>query len=93
MVVPFRYSIILWAILAGFLVWRELPRLTTDVTRLPGARILDGRFTAIQQAIGTPKARTAAAACLREFVADIKASGLVASLIQKHNVTGITVAA
>lgn len=28
-VVPFRYSIILWAILAGFLVWRELPDLAT----------------------------------------------------------------
>ena len=69
-----------------------LPRLTTDVTRLPGARILDGRFTAIQQAIGTPKARTAGAAYLREFVADIKASGLVASLIARHGVKGISVA-
>ena len=70
-----------------------LPRLTSEVTRLPGARILDGKFTAIQQAIGTPKARTAAAAYLREFVADIKVSGLVAKLIEKHNVKGITVAA
>ena len=37
-----------------------LPRLTSDVTRLPGARILDGKFTAIQQAIGTPKSPRAA---------------------------------
>jgi drug/metabolite transporter (DMT)-like permease len=28
-VAPFRYSIILWAILAGFLLWRELPDLAT----------------------------------------------------------------
>jgi polar amino acid transport system substrate-binding protein len=70
-----------------------LPRLTSDVARLPGARILEGRFTAIQQAIGTPKARTAAAQYLREFVADIKASGLVARLIERHRVEGITVAA
>lgn len=70
-----------------------LPRLVSDVDRLPGARILDGKFTAIQQAIGTPRARTAAAAYLREFVADIKSSGLVASLIAKHGVKGITVAA
>ena len=69
-----------------------LPRLTADVARLPGARILEGRFTAIQQAIGTPKARTAGAAYLREFVADIKSSGLVASLIAKHGVKGISVA-
>jgi len=68
-----------------------LPRLAADVTRLPGARILEGKFTAIQQAIGTPKARTAAAAYLAEFVADIKSSGLVAQLIAKHNVKGINV--
>jgi polar amino acid transport system substrate-binding protein len=69
-----------------------LPRLTSDVTRLPGARILEGEFTAIQQAIGTPKARVAAAAYLRGFVADIKASGLVASLIAKHGSRGVNVA-
>lgn len=69
-----------------------LPRLVSDVTRLPGSRILDGRFTAVQQAIGTPKARTAAAEYLREFVADIKASGLVARLIDKHGVKGVNVA-
>ncbi len=69
-----------------------LPRLTSDVTRLPGARILDGKFTAVQQAIGTPKARTAAAEYLREFVADIKASGLVARLIARHGVKGVNIA-
>jgi drug/metabolite transporter (DMT)-like permease len=30
-VAPFRYSIILWAIVAGFLVWREVPDLATWV--------------------------------------------------------------
>jgi len=70
-----------------------LPRLSADIARLPGARILEGRFTAIQQAIGTPKARAAGAAYLREFVADIKAAGLVAGLIARHGVKGISVAA
>ncbi len=69
-----------------------LPRLTSDVERLPGARILDGKFTAIQQAIGTPKARAAAADYLRGFVADIKASGLVAQLIERHGAKGVNVA-
>ncbi len=69
-----------------------LPRLVSDAARLPGARILDGKFTAIQQAIGTPKARAAAAEYLREFVADIKASGLVARLIETHGVKGVNVA-
>ena len=69
-----------------------LPRLNTDVARLPGARILDGHFTAVQQAIGTPKARSAGAAYLTEFVADIKASGLVAQLIERHGAKGVSVA-
>jgi polar amino acid transport system substrate-binding protein len=69
-----------------------LPRLVTETLRLPGSRILEGRFTAVQQAIGTPKARTAAAAYLREFVADIKATGLVARLIERHGAKGVSVA-
>jgi polar amino acid transport system substrate-binding protein len=64
------------------------PRLITDVERLPGARILDGQFTAVQQAIGTKPDRPAGAAFLRELVEEAKASGLVAEMIDKHGVTG-----
>jgi polar amino acid transport system substrate-binding protein len=56
--------------------------------KLPGARILDGQFSAVQQAIGTARQNAAAAAFLRDFVAEAKASGLVARLIEKHGVTG-----
>jgi len=68
------------------------PRLMQDLGKLPGARILEGRFTAVQQAIGTPKARAAAAAWLRAFAEEIKASGLVAELIARHAVRGVSVA-
>jgi polar amino acid transport system substrate-binding protein len=68
------------------------PRLLTDVQKLPGARILDGQFTAVQQAIGTPKSRTAAASYLKAFVEEVKASGLVADAIAKNAVQGVTVA-
>jgi polar amino acid transport system substrate-binding protein len=69
------------------------PRLVDDVERLPGARILDGKFTAVQQAIGTKPDRLAGAAFLRDFVEEVKASGFVASLIEKHRVSGrLTVA-
>lgn len=68
------------------------PRLLTDVDKQPGARILDGRFTAVQQAIGTARANAAAAAFLAEFVEEAKRSGLVASLIAKHQVRGLSVA-
>ena len=68
------------------------PRLLTDVTKLPGARILDGQFTAVQQAIGTAPKNAAGAAYLRSFVEEAKASGLVARLIERHQVRGLSVA-
>jgi polar amino acid transport system substrate-binding protein len=68
------------------------PRLLSDVEKLPGARILEGQFTAVQQAVGTQKKNTAAAAFLRGFVEEAKASGLVKRLIERHRVVGLSVA-
>ena len=68
------------------------PRLTTDRDKLPGSRILDGRFTAVQQAAGTPKGRPLGAQYLCAFIEDIKSTGLVARPIAKPNVRGLTVA-
>ena len=68
------------------------PRLISDVEKLPGARLLDGKFTAVQQAIGTPRDREAAAAFLRDFVEEAKASGLVGQFIERHRVRGLSVA-
>jgi polar amino acid transport system substrate-binding protein len=68
------------------------PRLLSDVETLPGARLLDGQFTAVQQAIGTPHGREAGAAFLRDFVEEAKSSGLIARLIERHNVRGLSVA-
>jgi polar amino acid transport system substrate-binding protein len=68
------------------------PRLMQEVEKLPGARVLEGRFTSVQQAIGTPRGRDAAAAYLRAFVEETKASGLVAELIARHGVRGVSVA-
>ncbi|MGE0416031.1 MAG: transporter substrate-binding domain-containing protein [Acetobacteraceae bacterium] len=64
------------------------PGLITDIEKFPGARILEGQFTAVQQAIGTAKTNTAGAAFLKEFVESAKKSGIVASLIEKHGVVG-----
>ncbi len=64
------------------------PALVRNAEQVPGARILDGQFMAVQQAIGTPKKNVAAAAFLRDFIEEAKASGFVASLIEKHGVVG-----
>lgn len=69
------------------------PRLVSDQEKLPGSRVLDGNFTAVQQAAGTPKGRPAGAKYLRMFIEDAKATGLVAKLIDKHGVRGLTIAA
>ena len=68
------------------------PRLLQDVEKLQGARILDGRFMAVQQAVGTAKANAAGAAFLHDFVEETKASGLVARLIERHQIRGLSVA-
>lgn len=65
------------------------PGLIGDVEKLPGARILDGQFSAVQQAIGVPRSRPeSAAAFVAAFVEEAKTSGLVASLIARHGVEG-----
>jgi polar amino acid transport system substrate-binding protein len=64
------------------------PALVALAEKLPGSRILDGQFSAVQQAVGTPKKNTAGFAFLRDFVEEAKRSGIVASLIERHGVTG-----
>ena len=68
------------------------PGLMKNQQQVPGSRILDGNFTTVQQAAGAPTGRPAGAKYLREFIEDVKATGLVAKLIEKNNVKGLTVA-
>ena len=68
------------------------PRLLDDAKTLPGSRILEGRFTFVQQSVGTPQGRPAAASYLTEFAKDVKTSGFVAQAIARHKVRGVTVA-
>lgn len=68
------------------------PALVGYAEKLPGSRVLEGRFTTIQQAIGTPVGRDAGAAYLRAFVEDIKANGFVAQAIERNGVRGLSVA-
>lgn len=73
-------------VLAGLRAWH-----LADAKKITGFRVLDGRFTAVQQAIGTRPANAAGAAFLRDFVQEAKASGLVARRIAYHGVEGLLV--
>jgi polar amino acid transport system substrate-binding protein len=64
------------------------PALIGLAEKMPGSRILDGQFAAVQQAVGTPKKNAAGFAFLRDFVEEAKRSGMVASLIERHGVVG-----
>ena len=50
----------------------------------PGYRVIPGRFTSIEQAMGLPRARDAASATFRGFVEEMKASGFVAAALARH---------
>jgi polar amino acid transport system substrate-binding protein len=60
--------------------------------RLAGARVLDGRFMAVPQAVGVPRGRDAGLAFLRGVVEEAKASGLVARAIERTGARGVAVA-
>ena len=66
--------------------------LVANSQKLPGSRVLEGRFMSIQQALGIPKGRDAGAAYLRQFIEEVKASGLVDRVMEKAGVRGVSVA-
>jgi polar amino acid transport system substrate-binding protein len=68
------------------------PGLLKDMAKAPGMKILDGKFTAVQQAVGTARPNAAGAAFLAAFVEKAKRSGLVGDLIERHKVKGLSVA-
>jgi polar amino acid transport system substrate-binding protein len=67
-------------------------QLEADAQRVGGVRLLPGRFMAIEQAMGVPKGRLAAQAWLSSFIEEMKASGFVASALQRHAIAGAAVA-
>ena len=68
-------------------------QLESDAKRLPGLRLLPGRFMVIEQAMGVQAGRgDAVEAALRGYVERAKASGFVAQALQRHGIQGATVA-
>lgn len=68
-------------------------QLEADAARIPGLRLLPGRFMVIQQAMGTPTSRgEAAASLLSAFVEQCKSSGFVADALRRHGISGASVA-
>src|SRR5215469_10197842 len=64
------------------------PGLIDEQAKRAGSRILEGQFTAVQQAVGTPKKNVAGFEFLKAFVEEAKAKGLVASFIDRQGTVG-----
>ena len=60
--------------------------------KLPGSRMVEGRFMGVQQSIAAPKGKDAGLAYLRRVVEDAKTSGLVARAIERTGAKGVSVA-
>jgi polar amino acid transport system substrate-binding protein len=58
----------------------------------PDVRMLPGRFMAIEQAMATPRGRTAGARYLTDFIDEMKASGFVAAALANTGQRDATVA-
>ena len=68
-------------------------QLDADSRALGGLRLLPGRFMVIQQAMGLPPSRGAAAVqFLHAFVEEMKASGFVTQALKRHGIEGAGVA-
>jgi polar amino acid transport system substrate-binding protein len=67
-------------------------QLEADARRIPGLRLLEGRFMVINQAMGTPRGREAGTRYLHDFIERMKTSGFVASSLARHHVEGAAVA-
>ncbi|MEM8790301.1 MAG: transporter substrate-binding domain-containing protein [Pseudomonadota bacterium] len=62
------------------------PALTQNAVEMPGARVLPGQYTSIQQAIGTKPGNRAARDFINAFLDEANASGLIAELLERHAV-------
>ena len=56
--------------------------------KLPGSRVLEGRFSVDKFALSLPKGREAGIAYVRKFIEDVKVEGLVKSAMERAGVRG-----
>ena len=66
--------------------------LIANAAKLSGSWVLDESFMAIEQAMGMPRGRPAGLKFLREFIEEVKASGLVDQALERAGIRGVVVA-
>lgn len=66
------------------------PMLLDAMPKLPGARLLDGRFMTVNHGLSIPRGRAAADEYLKQLVQELNASGFIARSIERHGVKGLS---
>ena len=66
------------------------PMLLASMSRIPDARMLEGKFMTVNHGLGIPRERRAAAEYLKAFVEEMNASGFVARSIERNGVQGLS---
>ncbi|SFO04061.1 polar amino acid transport system substrate-binding protein [Formivibrio citricus] len=67
-------------------------QLLADMKKMPGLRMLDGRFMEIHQALALPAAKgSAACEFMDAFAESIKRSGFITEAIHRHGIPGVNV--
>ncbi|UUX49132.1 transporter substrate-binding domain-containing protein [Nisaea acidiphila] len=64
------------------------PALLENAEAMPGARVLDGAYTAVRQAVGVKPGNPAFAKAVKRFVSDARSSGMVQGLINEFGQRG-----
>jgi len=66
------------------------PMLLDAMAKMPEARLLEGRFMAVNHGLSIPRGRPAADAFLKQAVQDMNASGFIARSIERHGIKGLS---
>ena len=67
-------------------------QLEADARRLPGLRLLAGRFMVIHQAMAVPRERVDGVRYLDGFIEEMKTSGFIAQSLAHHRIEGAAIA-
>src|SRR5260221_7049511 len=67
-------------------------QLELDARRVPGVRLLPGRFMVINQAMASQRGKEARARYVREVVQEMKASGFLSRALERYQIQGAAVA-
>jgi len=66
------------------------PMLIESMSKMPEARLLDGRFMTVNHGLSISHGKPAADEYLKQFVRELNASGFIARSVERHGIKGLS---